>query len=146
MIRYNIEPVTHKFRRSLNPLSRATFIFFKDISCFIENARCSNLPCPYQKKCLLDVKTGTPTCSDCSRSCSIAFHIPVCGTDGRTYSSYCHMRKVSCRKGILIRTRRAGACKGTKTSINIIKTIRSHGKTYFGVNTVMKRVFCSNAD
>lgn len=98
----------------------------------LENARCSTLQCPNQKKCLFDVKTRTPTCSDCSRSCSVAFNIPVCGTDGRTYSSYCHMRKVSCRKGKLIRTRRAGECKGS--SKNSLKRRRkgrrrTHKKT-----------------
>ena len=90
------------------------FFFFSHFSfLFLENASCSTLRCPSQKQCLLDVKTGTPTCSDCTKSCPSSFHIPVCGTDGRTYSSYCHMRVVSCRKGVLIKARRAGECKGT---------------------------------
>jgi hypothetical protein len=48
------------------------------------------------KKCV--IRRGRPKCV-CSPDCRKSRHKgPVCGTDGRSYTSVCRLRKRSCRK------------------------------------------------
>lgn len=87
---------------------------------------CEKIYCPDNKHCLLD-QNLTPHCVRCSRGCpnpaastqqrsgtsSLQQKGLVCGTDGNTYNSACHMREAACRKGKAIPLAYSGRCKST---------------------------------
>ncbi|KAK3098784.1 hypothetical protein FSP39_023088 [Pinctada imbricata] len=80
-----------------------------------KNATCLNTLCPDKMKCLVNPFNSQPQCEDCQRECSpLSKKFSVCGTDGVTYTSYCELRKTSCRMGISLSTKRAGKCKSSK--------------------------------
>jgi hypothetical protein len=57
---------------------------------------CAGVDCGEGKKCM--IRRGRPKCV-CSPDCRKNRHKgPVCGTDGRSYTSVCRLRKRSCRK------------------------------------------------
>ena len=49
--------------------------------------------------------------SDCLPSCNRDRKFPVCGSDGKTYSSRCVLRTDSCIKGTSVKMVKRGACE-----------------------------------
>ncbi|XP_075215858.1 follistatin isoform X2 [Lycorma delicatula] len=77
---------------------------------------CDRILCPEGKFCLLD-QNLSPHCVRCDRHCpppsplQPAASRQVCGADGQTYDSSCHLRKAACRKGKAIPVAYKGKCK-----------------------------------
>ncbi|KAK3093119.1 hypothetical protein FSP39_011312 [Pinctada imbricata] len=70
---------------------------------------CEQVKCPKRKVCVENMQ-GLPLCT-----CPNAFICrgrkrQVCGMDGNTYKSKCHMRVASCAKGKRIKLKHKGAC------------------------------------
>ena len=51
------------------------------------------------------------TIIDCQKVCNVDTFF-VCGTDGRTYSSQCELKKAACRNDLIITVDYEGKCKG----------------------------------
>ncbi|KAJ1523879.1 hypothetical protein ONE63_010434 [Megalurothrips usitatus] len=73
-------------------------------------ASCGAVHCRRHQTCLTDLTSGAPRCVTCSLRCSRAADGPVCGTNNRTYTSWCHMRRDACATGYVIDTRHPGPC------------------------------------
>lgn len=43
---------------------------------------------------------------------------PICGTNNRTYHSWCHMLKDACATGYIIETKHSGSCHQRSSSKN----------------------------
>ncbi|KAK0157944.1 hypothetical protein PV328_011628 [Microctonus aethiopoides] len=77
---------------------------------------CSRVHCGNGRSCLLD-QNLSPHCVKCARKCppSSSHHVtsgrPVCGADGNTYKSACHLRLAACRAGRAIPIAYKGHCK-----------------------------------
>ncbi|XP_052796423.1 follistatin-like [Mya arenaria] len=83
--------------------------------------KCSNHGCPSGQNCLVNPVNGQPVCATCNTVCLPTVDQPVCGTDGRTYSSYCHMTSSACSRGVFVTTRRNGLCKEKTKKIDQLK-------------------------
>lgn len=78
-------------------------------------ATCNNVRCGRQRTCLTELETNKPRCSMCQFNCKtlrVKLEGPVCGSDNRTYSTWCHMMQQSCNTGVVIETIHDGACEG----------------------------------
>jgi len=96
---------------------------------------CALMRCSRNTKCVVDY------CGDCSASCKPikkcpdvcpAVFDPVCGSDGKTYSSNCHLGIAIC-KGSSVRFRHDGPCKKVCNGVcpEIYKPVcGSNGQTY----------------
>ncbi|KAF6217358.1 hypothetical protein GE061_001712 [Apolygus lucorum] len=81
-------------------------------------ATCSTLECSPSQLCLTHQSTGAPRCVTCDTKCPSArrgrknqYGGLVCGSNNRTYVSWCHMMKDACATGLVIETKYAGSCK-----------------------------------
>ncbi|XP_053406207.1 follistatin-like isoform X2 [Mercenaria mercenaria] len=73
---------------------------------------CKTLACPRGTTCLVSAVSGKPVCMNCYRNAScLHTNVPICGTDKKTYSSYCRMLKSGCRSGVFVSTLRRGPCR-----------------------------------
>ena len=91
-------------------------------------ATCDSVRCRDRQSCLLELNTGTPRCVTCSYKCPRPrspsgmrrdMGGPICGTNNRTYHSWCHMLKDACATGFVIETKFSGSCDaGGKTTLN----------------------------
>lgn len=82
---------------------------------------CDKVKCPEGKTCLLD-QNLTPHCIKCSKKrCPpvVSKHRQVCGSDGITYKSACHLRDVACYAGKAIPIAYKGSCKANATCHDI---------------------------
>ncbi|XP_066996904.1 follistatin isoform X1 [Anabrus simplex] len=77
---------------------------------------CDRIHCPAGMHCLLD-QNLIPHCVKCAQKCPARGQANrhVCGTDGVTYSSSCHLRVAACRKGKAIPEAYKGRCKQAAT-------------------------------
>jgi len=71
---------------------------------------CSDLSCDDGERCLMNVPSATPVCVPCDRACVRSSRRPVCGSDGSTYQSHCHLIRAACRRGVVIDASHAGRC------------------------------------
>ncbi|BFZ11720.1 hypothetical protein BsWGS_14759 [Bradybaena similaris] len=75
-----------------------------------EGDACDQVKCPKLKVCVVNMQ-GLPLCT-CPNPfvCRGIKKREVCGTDGRTYTSRCHMRVASCDEGVPVRKKHKGPC------------------------------------
>ncbi|XP_011504277.1 PREDICTED: follistatin-A isoform X2 [Ceratosolen solmsi marchali] len=76
---------------------------------------CAGVRCRHGRSCLLDQNLSAH-CVKCSRRCSLSGQQrlalrPVCGVDGNTYKSACHLRAAACRAGRAIAIAYRGPCR-----------------------------------
>ncbi|KAG1677523.1 Follistatin [Nymphon striatum] len=72
---------------------------------------CTETICSGRKRCVVD-QNLRPHCVKCWRPCRTRTHVrPICGVDGVTYKSNCHLRQASCLKGKAIALAYPGKCK-----------------------------------
>ncbi|CAB3379822.1 Hypothetical predicted protein [Cloeon dipterum] len=71
---------------------------------------CSKVRCLERKQCVVD-QNKMPHCVRCSRKCGKEARKHVCGADGHTYPSVCHIRVAACRKGKAVPIAYRGRCK-----------------------------------
>ncbi|XP_044021364.1 follistatin-A isoform X1 [Aphidius gifuensis] len=73
---------------------------------------CERVHCGQGRSCLLD-QNLSPHCVKCARKCPQApgSTRPICGADGNTYKSACHLRLAACRAGRAIPVAYKGHCK-----------------------------------
>ncbi|CAL4131855.1 unnamed protein product, partial [Meganyctiphanes norvegica] len=64
------------------------------------NATCKDVRCWHGQRCLTDANNNRPQCTMCGtlESCQASAQ-KVCGSDGRTYTSWCALRHEACRSG-----------------------------------------------
>lgn len=90
------------------PLFCFYFFFFAKLTFA---GSCDKISCPAGKHCLLD-QNLSPHCVKCTRKCpTVPEKRRVCGSDGLTYTSTCHLREKACRKGKAIPVAYKGPCK-----------------------------------
>uniref|UniRef100_A0A182IUF3 Follistatin n=1 Tax=Anopheles atroparvus TaxID=41427 RepID=A0A182IUF3_ANOAO len=95
-----------------------------------EAATCETIKCKDRQHCLTDLKTHKPRCVSCSYKCPRMKRqqshgkpfrnarnnpygeqsVKLCGTNNRTYHSWCHMQKDSCNTGFYIDVQHSGSC------------------------------------
>ncbi|XP_063603261.1 follistatin-like isoform X1 [Penaeus indicus] len=71
-------------------------------------ATCTGMRCGEDRKCV--VRDGAPRCV-CSPQCHLKHKASVCGSDGRTYVSECHLLKRACRKKRRLLVTHYGPCQ-----------------------------------
>lgn len=79
---------------------------------------CQNVTCSEGNNCMMD-QNGIPHCGPCLVDCPSAEETPrserVCGGDGVTYASTCHLARQTCLNGRSIRLAYRGSCRAGLT-------------------------------
>lgn len=71
---------------------------------------CGKVKCPRFQVCVANMQ-GLPLCKCPSEFlCRSNRKRAICGTDGITYDSKCHMRIASCKQGMMVRKKHRGVC------------------------------------
>ncbi|XP_050541092.1 follistatin-A isoform X2 [Daktulosphaira vitifoliae] len=91
-----------------------------------KSATCATVSCKSGQKCLTENKTGRPRCVTCNLPCptepvSNRKEVgggPVCGSNDKTYHSWCHMFMDACATGFVIETKSSGKCSHHRTHHN----------------------------
>lgn len=94
-------------------LQKINLTFFFTFSvCLCPTDSCDKVTCPGGKYCLQD-QNLMPHCVKCATYCPPGMTPSklVCGSDGRTYQSACHLREAACRVGKAIPIAYKGRCK-----------------------------------
>lgn len=73
---------------------------------------CERVLCGEGHSCVMD-QNLSPHCVRCERHCParVAASRAVCGSDGTTYPSTCHLREAACRGGKAIPVAYRGRCQ-----------------------------------
>ncbi|XP_050293514.1 follistatin isoform X2 [Anthonomus grandis grandis] len=88
---------------------------------------CDKIRCADNKTCLLD-QNLSPHCVHCAKKKCPAMtkHRQVCGTNGHTYKSTCHLRNAACAAGRAVPIAYRGPCKANATCSNVQCHERQH--------------------
>nr|CAD7427803.1 unnamed protein product [Timema monikensis] len=93
-------------------------------------ASCESVNCRDRQSCLVDLSSGAPRCVTCSYRCPRPsggmrreMGGPICGTNNRTYHSWCHMLKDACATGYVIETKHSGSCGLGGVKPTIVNTV-----------------------
>ncbi|GFS06310.1 agrin, partial [Elysia marginata] len=71
---------------------------------------CAKVKCPKFQVCVVNMQ-GLPLCKCPSEFlCRSNRKRAICGTDGITYESKCHMRIASCKQSMMVRKKHRGVC------------------------------------
>lgn len=76
---------------------------------FVSDGACKQVKCPRFKVCMENMQ-GLPLCTCPNPFVCRGRRRHVCGKDGTTYESRCHMRVISCHKEKRIKMAHKGAC------------------------------------
>ena len=90
---------------------------YNDISLCISGTKCKDVTCPKLRICMVNIQ-GLPLCRCPSLYVCQVLMRPVCGRDGKTYFSRCHMRIAACNRGRKIPLSYRGECEGDKIDVN----------------------------
>uniref|UniRef100_A0A2S2NPV0 Follistatin n=1 Tax=Schizaphis graminum TaxID=13262 RepID=A0A2S2NPV0_SCHGA len=91
----------------------------------LESATCATVSCKSGQKCLVEKKTGRPRCVTCNLSCPDPetsgkrkdTNGKVCGSNDKTYHSWCQMFMDACATGVVIETKASGPCPEGETEV-----------------------------
>ena len=89
---------------------------------------CASVDCPSQSVCVLDSERK-PHCR-CGDICPSDFQ-PVCGSDGRSYSSQCHLLQEACRSQRQLRILYKGLCETGKVFSSFYKKKKLYSYALF---------------
>ncbi|XP_076085746.1 agrin-like isoform X7 [Mytilus galloprovincialis] len=76
-----------------------------------EQTSCGNYFCAFYGECYIDKVSNGPACRCPLHPCPND-HTPVCGDDGMTYRTQCHLERSSCKEQRRIKNKHPGECKG----------------------------------
>ncbi|CAC5391141.1 unnamed protein product [Mytilus coruscus] len=76
-----------------------------------QQTSCGNYFCAFYGECYIDKVSNGPACRCPLQPCPNG-HIPVCGDDGMTYRTQCHLERSSCKEQRRIKIKHPGECKG----------------------------------
>ncbi|CAH1796250.1 unnamed protein product [Owenia fusiformis] len=83
---------------------------------------CDTVQCTHNRHCILD-QNHIAHCVECSNCPRIRHNSPsrmlLCGSDGNTYNSQCHIRRATCLNQGNIQTAYKGRCQDSPTCDNI---------------------------
>ncbi|XP_071806055.1 agrin-like isoform X2 [Asterias amurensis] len=124
--------------------SRFELFAHEESNCQAETSPCLSFQCEFGK-CILDLESN-PTCL-CISSCPDVY-VPVCGTDGVSYHSVCHLQREQCTSKRPIQVVSNGPC--LNQSEGLCSTIRcGYGAMCVEVNgspTCSCDMMCTNED
>lgn len=88
---------------------------------------CDNVACPHGKQCMMD-QYGLTQCFPCLTECQDATsdEQKVCGVNGITYDSICHLGRATCIAGRSIKLAYTGACQPGLVCENITCPTSDH--------------------
>lgn len=91
----------------------------------LADGACAQVKCPKFKVCMENFQ-GMPLCTcPTSYTCRNKKQKEVCGTDGVTYPSRCHMRLARCQTGTRIKVSKKGSCQaGEEDSEQTLSRVR----------------------
>ncbi|VVC28539.1 Kazal domain,Follistatin-like, N-terminal [Cinara cedri] len=92
-----------------------------------KTATCATVSCKGGQKCLVESKTRRPRCVTCNLPCPEPETLQeVCGSDDKTYRSWCHMFLDACATGLVIETKSAGKCRRVEVETEIFNGNWNH--------------------
>lgn len=120
-------PVAYKGKCKGESSTFSTLKSFLSLTLILESATCSKVRCRDQQFCLNDFDSGLPRCVTCIRRCPKSRHTPgpICGTNNKTYHSWCFMIQDACAKGYIIETKYSGKCVSIERARNDYVLIKS---------------------
>lgn len=122
-------PIAYKGKCKCKLIILANFALdrFKTVPFVAVSTTCNNFSCKNDELCLDDFETGLSRCVTCNRKCPKLNHTTgqICGTNNKTYRSWCFMLRDSCNKGYVIETKYAGECVSISNIFGITSTGRA---------------------
>jgi coxsackievirus/adenovirus receptor len=106
------------------------------VLCEDDCSRCAGTTCPTNQTCT--VNKASPECVRCPRACTLEYR-PVCGCDGKTYPTFCAMKRVACEENRFIVMKHKGRCK----VCNGCESIRCLSNQTCTVNTTNQLGHCT---
>ncbi|XP_059060746.1 LOW QUALITY PROTEIN: follistatin-like [Achroia grisella] len=82
----------------------------------IANATCANIRCGLGQRCMAGGASGARCVSCGSCGGGGGARRPLCGSDARTYPSWCRLQRAACHAGRVVDPLHPGPCKGKNTT------------------------------
>lgn len=86
---------------------------------------CEQVSCPRKRVCMENMQ-GLPLCTCPNLLICRRRRKPICGSDGNTYNSRCHMRVTSCNMKKRIKVKHKGVCQ-TRLTMNSMVATQQYG-------------------